>query len=269
MIKAPEDPCWLDRLFGSDDLHLLRKCPCPVWMIKPRLSGTFGCIVVAVDVDDGYSSDEIEGRRALNRQLMEMATSLALAEFAELQVVHAWEAIGEGVMRSGFMGTDEESVKGYVKAVERHHGENLHTLMRQTADRLGPEATRYLKPNAPLGNGWARKEIPALIRELRADLLVAGTVARTGVSGLLMGNTAEMILTQIDCSVLAAKPGGSCRRSPWNPNAPDAGLARSLASDSVVWPASPDRAVHISENAQTRPLRVPRRWSENAPGWGE
>ncbi len=37
VIKAPEDPSWLDRLFGSDDLHLLRKCPCPVWMIKPRL----------------------------------------------------------------------------------------------------------------------------------------------------------------------------------------------------------------------------------------
>ena len=106
------------------------------------------------------------------------------------------------------MGTDEESVKAYVKAVERHHGENLHTLMRETADRLGPEATRYLKPNAHLVNGWARKEIPALIRELRADLVVMGTVARTGISGLLMGNTAEMILTQIDCSVLAAKPRG-------------------------------------------------------------
>ena len=55
------------------------------------------------------------------------ATSLALSEFAELHVVHAWEAIGEGVMRSGFLGTDEEGVKAYVKAVERHHGENLHT----------------------------------------------------------------------------------------------------------------------------------------------
>ena len=35
-----------------------------------------------------------------------------------------------------------------------------------------------------------------------------GTVAGTGISGLLMGNTAEMILTQIDCSVLAVKPEG-------------------------------------------------------------
>jgi len=208
VIKAPEDPNWLDRLFGSDDLHLLRKCPCPVWMIKPRPSGTFGCIVVAVDVDDGYPADELECRQALNRQLLEMSTSLALSEFAELHVVHAWEAIGEGVMRGGFMGNDDAKVRAYVRAVERHHGENLDALIRDTTERLGPEATRYLKPHAHLVKGGARKQIPALIRELGADLVVMGSVARTGISGLLMGNTAEMILTQIDCSVLAAKPRG-------------------------------------------------------------
>ncbi len=208
VIKAPEDPGWLDRLFGSDDLHLLRKCPCPVWMIKPQLTGTFGCIVAAVDVADSYPADEVEGRRALNRQVMEMATSLALSEFAELHVVHAWDAVGEGAMRSGFMGTDEEKVEAYVKAVERHHRENLHVLMRETTDRLGPEATRYLKPNAHLVKGWARKEIPASVRQLGTDLVVMGTVARTGITGLLIGNTAEMILMQIDCSVLAIKPEG-------------------------------------------------------------
>jgi nucleotide-binding universal stress UspA family protein len=208
VIKQPEDPGWLDRLFGSDDLHLLRKCPCPVWLIKPEMSGAFGCIVAAVDVGDNYPADEVEGRRALNRQIMEIATSLALSEFAELHVVHAWEAVGEGAMRSGFLSTDEESIEAYVKAVERHDGENLHALMRETADRLGPEAIRYLKPNAHLVRGWARKEIPALVRSLGADLVVMGTVARTGIGGLLMGNTAEMILTQIDCSVLAVKPEG-------------------------------------------------------------
>jgi nucleotide-binding universal stress UspA family protein len=208
VIKTPEDPGWLDRLFGSDDLHLLRKCPCPVWMIKPRFSGSFGCILAAVDVDDSYPADEVEGRRVLNRLVMEIATSLALSEFAELHVVHAWEAIGEGAMRNGFMSTDENKVDAYVKAVERHHRENLHVLVRETTDRLGPEATRYLKPNAHLLKGWARKEIPALVRQLGADLVVMGTVARTGVAGFLMGNTAEMILMQIDCSVLAVKPEG-------------------------------------------------------------
>ena len=34
VIKIPDTADWLDRLFGSDDMHLLRKCPCPVWLIK-------------------------------------------------------------------------------------------------------------------------------------------------------------------------------------------------------------------------------------------
>jgi nucleotide-binding universal stress UspA family protein len=33
-------------------------------------------------------------------------------------------------------------------------------------------------------------------------------VARTGVRGFFIGNTAETILEQIDCSVLAIKPPG-------------------------------------------------------------
>jgi nucleotide-binding universal stress UspA family protein len=33
-----------------------------------------------------------------------------------------------------------------------------------------------------------------------------GTVARSGTSGILIGNTAERILNSIECSVLALKP---------------------------------------------------------------
>jgi nucleotide-binding universal stress UspA family protein len=66
----------------------------------------------------------------------------------------------------------------------------------------------YLKPQRHLIKGWPRKEIPALAERLDVDLVVMGTVARTGVPGLLMGNTAETILNQIDCSVLAIKPPG-------------------------------------------------------------
>jgi universal stress protein E len=49
----------------------------------------------------------------------------------------------------------------------------------------------------------------AIVAEgLRADLVVMGTIARTGISGLIIGNTAESILDQLTCSVLAIKPPG-------------------------------------------------------------
>ncbi len=38
------------------------------------------------------------------------------------------------------------------------------------------------------------------------DLLVLGTVARSGLGGFFIGNTAEKILNRIQCSVLALKP---------------------------------------------------------------
>jgi nucleotide-binding universal stress UspA family protein len=46
------------------------------------------------------------------------------------------------------------------------------------------------------------------VAKLQADIVVMGTVARTGISGLIIGNTAETILNQLTCSVLAVKPSG-------------------------------------------------------------
>ncbi len=208
VIKIPETWNWLDRLFGSDDMHLLRKCPCPVWLIKPQVPQSYRRILAAVDVGDGYPSAELESRRALNQQILEMASSLALSDFAELHVVHAWEAIGESPMRGAFMRTPEEEIIAYVEQVRRQREASLDALMHAVTSNVGQDTMDYLKPQEHLVKGWAREEIPALAKQIEADLVVMGTVARTGVPGFIMGNTAETILNQIDGSVLAIKPPG-------------------------------------------------------------
>jgi len=205
VIKTAETWDWQDRFFGSDDMHLLRKCPCPVWLVKPEALKTHRRILAAVDVDDVYPPREMELRRTLNLQLFEMASSLALAEFAELHIVHAWDAIGEGIMHGAFMKTPEEEIMAHVEQERLHHAANLDTLIHEVAEQ---DALDYLKPRTHLVKGWARREIPALAKEIEADLVVMGTVARTGVPGFIVGNTAETILNQIDCSVLAIKPPG-------------------------------------------------------------
>jgi nucleotide-binding universal stress UspA family protein len=50
--------------------------------------------------------------------------------------------------------------------------------------------------------------IPELIKEQDIDLIVMGTVARTGLPGMIMGNTAEAVLDRVKCAVLAIKPDG-------------------------------------------------------------
>ena len=208
VIKMPETRDWLDRLFDSDDMHLLRKCPCPVWIIKPGAPKTYRRILAAVDVHDAYPPAEQETRFALNHQILEMANSLALSDFAELHIVHAWHAIGESAMRGALMHTPEDKIIAYVEEVRQQHAASLDGLMRDVTGKLGQDALDYLKPQTHLLKGWARKEIPALAKRIEADLVVMGTVARTGVPGFIMGNTAETILEQIDCSVLAIKPPG-------------------------------------------------------------
>jgi len=208
VIKIPETCDWLDQLFGSDDMHLLRKCPCPVWLIKPQAPKAFRRILAAVDVDDTYPPAELESRRVLNRQILEMAGSLALSDFAELHIGYAWHAIGESARGGAFLHTSEKEITAYVEQVRRHHAAGLDALLREVSGNLGPDALDYLKPHTHLVKGWARKEIPALAKRIEADLVVMGTVARTGIRGFIMGNTAETILNQIDCSVLAIKPPG-------------------------------------------------------------
>ena len=208
VIKMPETRDWLDRLFDSDDMHLLRKCPCPVWIIKPGAPKTYRRILAAVDVHEAYPPAEQETRFALNHQILEMANSLALSDFAELHIVHAWHAIGESAMRGALMHTPEDKIIAYVEEVRQQHAASLDGLMRDVTSNLGQDALDFLKPQTHLLKGWARKEIPALAKQIEADLVVMGTVARTGVPGFIMGNTAETILEQIDCSVLAIKPPG-------------------------------------------------------------
>ncbi|MCW5585146.1 MAG: hypothetical protein KIS75_03370 [Chromatiales bacterium] len=60
VIKAPEEPTWLDRLFGSDDMNLLRECPCPVWLVKRQEGEPYKRILAAVDVDDAYPPHRTE-----------------------------------------------------------------------------------------------------------------------------------------------------------------------------------------------------------------
>ena len=56
--------------------------------------------------------------------------------------------------------------------------------------------------------GQAGLLIPELAEEKQVELIVMGTVCRTGLAGLLIGNTAEDVLHQVDCSVLTVKPSG-------------------------------------------------------------
>lgn len=204
LIKPAENPSWTRRLFGSDDLHLLRKCPCPVWLMKPSEKSNYGSILAAVDYDLMAPSPS---ENDLNREILELAASLALSDSASLHIVHAWEALFEGMLGARG-GVSPEGLADYVQKENDLHRKELYRLAGNLRGWIGKKAYDYLSPGFHLPEGSAKKVIAPLAEGLGADLVVMGTVARTGISGLIIGNTAEAILDQLTCSVLAIKPPG-------------------------------------------------------------
>lgn len=184
-------------------MRLLRKCPCPVWLIQSTQQQGCRDILVALDYEPENTENEL-----LNRQLLEMATSLALADLSELHIVHAWRLEGESFLRSPRLGHTTAEVDEMVQEEELKRKGWLTKLVDRYCAVQGKEAADYLKPQLHLVKGHARNVVPECAMKLGAELVVMGTIARTGIPGFIIGNTAEDILNQIDCSVLAIKPAG-------------------------------------------------------------
>ncbi len=197
----------IDRLFGSTDMHLLRKCPCPVWLIKPTEPVSRRRIMAAVDFNELDSPDQ-DTTEPLNRRILELAGSLAYSENAELHVVHAWHLLGEYLLQDPGSDMISEEIESYMTNTNDLHKRWFDGIMHQTEVWISSDVYRAIQPKAHLLHGNPERVIPEISRDLLVDLMVMGTVARTGIAGLLIGNTAESILSQIDCSVLAIKPEG-------------------------------------------------------------
>jgi universal stress protein E len=205
VIKAADKDGLVTRIFGSTDMHLLRKCPCPVWLHKHGHDKPYHRILAAVDFDE-FSGTERES--TLNRDIMDLAASLAQREHSELYVGHAWYPQSEKLLQTRASGLTEDEISEHVNETLARNERRLNELMGDAETWAGKDVWRAVKPQARLVKGRARRAIPDLAEELQAELIVMGTIRHAGIEGILIGNTAETILHRIDCSVLAIKPEG-------------------------------------------------------------
>jgi len=135
LIKVAEkEDGVIERFFASTDMRLLRKCPCPVWLMKSRQAEIPRKILAAVDFDP---CDKNMADNEINRQIIEMSTSLALSEFIELHIVHVWNAYGETNLRSGFAEQAEADVDSYVEGIRLEHKNQLDELLANFSDISG------------------------------------------------------------------------------------------------------------------------------------
>jgi nucleotide-binding universal stress UspA family protein len=191
------------RLLGSTASHLVRKCPVPVLVVKPGSRGRFRRVAVAVD-----PGTTALPHADLNRRLLELGTEVAKREDAELHVVHAWQLPGEAMLR-GRGGLSEAEVSALLAREAATRRAALEPLLLPWAS---------LHPRLHVLKGHAPDVVPRFVERERIDLLVMGSVSRTGIAGFIIGNTAERILDAVQCSLLVAKPEGFV--SPVSPSGP-------------------------------------------------
>ncbi|QEF97829.1 Universal stress protein E [Stieleria maiorica] len=192
LVKSAEGAGVVNRLLGSVSQSLMRIAPCPVWLLKPKLRGTFDCVVAAVDA----TSDD-EATANLNHNILELSDSIAKRESAALHVVSAWDIWMETPLR---MKMGDSIIDGMADELEA-------SVRRRVDDLIGKTVT-VGDVRKHISRGAAADKIRELVKHLETDLLVMGTQCRTGVAGFFIGNTAESVLSDVKCSVLTVKPEG-------------------------------------------------------------
>lgn len=189
----------INRLFGSTSMHLMRKCHCPVWVVKPVPGKSYNRILAAVDTADDLFDDT---QLSINPLILQLASSLARMDNSELHVVQAWAIEYEGYMQvRGDM--SDQAIRRLRKSSKQLYVKKVKNLM-QDLDLSGIKSIHtHIKRNEDPAN-----VIIKLVRKEKIDLLVMGTVCRTGLSGFFIGNTAEEVLSSVNCSVLTVKRDG-------------------------------------------------------------
>ena len=195
VVKACGKPHLTGVLFSSLDMSLVRKCPCAVYIMKPRKKISHSRVLAALDL---RSKDKTS--KNLDRTVIELANYLSSQEQGELHLLHAWHLSFEQRLKN------RQGIKTTYKSVETM----LRDMRKVEKAHLAEIAKEYELANSSthLIKGDPATVIPRFAKSKRVDLLVMGTIARTGIQGFFMGNTAEKVLGTINCSILAVKPAG-------------------------------------------------------------
>ena len=106
--------------------------------------------------------------------------------------------------------------RGEGQTIRSHSGDDQFASYVEVRDNVRLQTSRLVRSfegrlaetQSTLRRGEHDDIIPEFVVAEGIDLVVMGTVAQSGIAGMLIGNTAERVLRKLPCSVLAVKPEG-------------------------------------------------------------
>ena len=188
VIKGTHDHDVLkSMIFTPTDWHILRKCPCPVLLVKEHAWPEQGNILAAVN-----AGSEKAHHKALNQLIIRQAKAMAAMLNAKVHLVNAYP----GTPIHAAIEIPEFNPVEYNDSMRHHHVDAANALAGQFD--ITSDAVHVLE-------GMPEDVIPRVAKELDAEMVLIGTIGRTGLSAAIIGNTAEHVIDRLDCDVLALK----------------------------------------------------------------
>jgi universal stress protein E len=177
-------------LLHLTDWELLRLSPVPVLLVKSARRYRRPVVLAALDPGHAFAKPA-----KLDGEILQAGTVIASALRGALHVLHAYVPVPVGAVPAEAV--DESIVKRIEAGARAKARASLDRALRK-ADI--PSTRRHLVARHPIN------AIQETARELGSDIVVMGAVARSGLKRVLIGNTAEQVLSQLTCDVLVVKP---------------------------------------------------------------
>ncbi|WP_028863738.1 universal stress protein UspE [Psychromonas aquimarina] len=178
-------------LFTPTDWNLLRKCPVPVLLVKNHEWPENGNILCAIDC----KSIQDEDHHKLNIQILSEAKAIAEMIEANIHIVNAFPSPPMNIM----LELPEFDPINYEDGLKKFHQKTLNEYA---------ESHQILAPRTHLRQGLPEDVISDIANEIDAELVILGSVGRSGLSATLLGHTAEQVIDSLNCDLLALKPEG-------------------------------------------------------------
>jgi|GEM_PF-3441337 len=174
-------------LFTPTDWHLLRDIENNILFVKKGAWPSSTNILGTINIDDD------QAHQKLNQEIVTATAQIAEAcrSTPHILNVFPWATIDLDKFKYLFEKKDQFiAIKNNHLNAVKHYVKDFPALQENiiVAEGLDPEVT-----------------IPEIVKSTFSDLLVMGCVRRKGLSGMMIGNTAEKILDEINCEVLVLK----------------------------------------------------------------
>ena len=149
LFKSPAPSHGLRRhLFGSTDTCLMRACPCPVAIGRPRTGEGAGRAVAAIDYDKG---DETKAH--VNQAILDACLLALRGDHPELHIVHAWSLYGETLLGSARTGLPPERFAEVSEEERNYRQQWLDELVQKYRATLDEAHAARFNPKIELLHG--------------------------------------------------------------------------------------------------------------------